>query len=630
MTELKGLLSLQSFVINGTSMFKFFESLVDPFCAYKETDNPPKEISNFLKDYTKPFYFLFGVTAFFAFLLATIELLLIYGIGQIVDLMQTGSRQEILENGFFIGFFLVLAGVGMPVIASIAVLLNNNSLMPNIATLFRWRGHRQVMRQSVGWFENDFAGRIANRVMQTPRSAGEVIYHVFDAFSYILAYLVGALFLLVTAEIELIVPLLVWMFAYGYLIIFVVKRIQPASQAAADARSNLNGYMVDAYTNIQSVKLFSNEKKELEYARGAIADTRNTIIRELRLYSIMDISLSFLNGILTAGTIGWAIWLWYSEQTSVGVVAAAATLVLRISAMSGWIMWAASTFFRELGVIREGLETIAQPVKLVDHKKARHLNLGDAKIEVQNLYHHYGRNFGGLDNLNIKIPAGQKVGLVGPSGAGKSTLFKLLLRFYDVERGKILIDEQDISLIKQESLRHHIGTIQQESSLLHRSIRENISYGKSDATENEIISAAKKARAHEFIINLEDTDGNKGYSSKVGERGVKLSGGQRQRVALARVILKDAPILLMDEATSALDSDIEAAIKETLSYIMKGKTVIAIAHRLSTLVHMDRILVMEAGRIVEDGSHTDLLKNDGLYAKLWSQQSGGFLQTKIT
>ena len=630
MTELKGLLSLQSFVINGTSMFKFFESLVDPFCTYEETDTPPKEISNFLKDYTKPFYFLFGVTAFFAFLLATIELLLIYGIGQIVDLMQTGSRQEILENGFFIGFFLVLAGVGMPVIASIAVLLNNNSLMPNIATLFRWRGHRQVMRQSVGWFENDFAGRIANRVMQTPRSAGEVIYHVFDAFSYILAYLVGALFLLVTAEIELIVPLLVWMFAYGYLIIFVVKRIQPASQAAADARSNLNGYMVDAYTNIQSVKLFSNEKKELEYARGAIADTRNTIIRELRLYSIMDISLSFLNGILTAGTIGWAIWLWYSEQTSVGVVAAAATLVLRISAMSGWIMWAASTFFRELGVIREGLETIAQPVKLVDHKKAQHLNLGDAKIEVQNLYHHYGRNFGGLDNLNIKIPAGQKVGLVGPSGAGKSTLFKLLLRFYDVERGKILIDEQDISMIKQESLRLNIGTIQQESSLLHRSIRENISYGKSDATENEIISAAKKARAHEFIINLEDTDGNKGYSSKVGERGVKLSGGQRQRVALARVILKDAPILLMDEATSALDSDIEAAIKETLSYIMKGKTVIAIAHRLSTLVHMDRILVMEAGRIVEDGSHTDLLKNDGLYAKLWSQQSGGFLQTKIT
>ena len=629
MTELKGLLSLQSFVINGTSMFKFFESLVDPFCTYKETDSPPKEISNFLKDYTKPFYFLFGVTAFFAFLLASIELLLIYGIGQIVDLMQTGSRQEILENGFFIGFFLVLAGVGMPVIASIAVLLNNNSLMPNIATLFRWRGHRQVMRQSVGWFENDFAGRIANRVMQTPRSAGEVIYHVFDAFSYILAYLVGALFLLVTAEIELIVPLLVWMFAYGYLIIFVVKRIQPASQAAADARSNLNGYMVDAYTNIQSVKLFSNEKKELEYARGAIADTRNTIIRELRLYSIMDISLSFLNGILTAGTIGWAIWLWYSEQTSVGVVAAAATLVLRISAMSGWIMWAASTFFRELGVIREGLETIAQPVKLVDHKKARHLNLDDAKIEVQNLYHHYGRNFGGLDNLNIKIPAGQKIGLVGPSGAGKSTLFKLLLRFYDVERGKILIDEQDISMIKQESLRHHIGTIQQESSLLHRSIRENISYGKSDATENEIISAAKKARAHEFIVNLEDTDGNKGYSSKVGERGVKLSGGQRQRVALARVILKDAPILLMDEATSALDSDIEAAIKETLSYIMKGKTVIAIAHRLSTLVHMDRILVMEAGRIVEDGSHTDLLKNDGLYAKLWSQQSGGFLQTMI-
>ncbi|MGI9358009.1 MAG: ABC transporter ATP-binding protein [Paracoccaceae bacterium] len=610
-------------------MFKFFERLVDPFCHYEETDNPPREISNFLKDYTKPFYLLFGITAFFAFLLAIIELLLIYGIGQIVDLMQTGSRHEILEHSVFILSFLILAGVGMPLIASITVLLNNNSLMPNIATLFRWRGHRQVMRQSVGWFEDDFAGRIANRVMQTPRSAGEVIYHIFDAFSYIIAYLVGALFLLINAEIELMVPLLIWMFAYSSLIIFVVKRIQPASQAAADARSNLNGYIVDAYTNIQSVKLFSNEKRELEYAREAIADTRNTIIKELRLYSIMDISLSFLNGFLTAGTIGWAIWLWYSGQTSVGVVTAAATLVLRISAMSGWIMWAVSTFFRELGVIREGLETIGQRVQLVDQQEAHNLKLGDAKIEVQNLYHHYGKNFGGLDNLNIEIPAGQKVGLVGPSGAGKSTLFKLLLRFYDIEKGQILINEQNVSLLKQESLRHNIGTIQQESSLLHRSIKDNISYGKNDATEQEIISAAKKARAHEFIMGLEDTDGNQGYSSKVGERGVKLSGGQRQRIALARVILKDAPILLMDEATSALDSDTEAAIKETLSYLMEGKTVIAIAHRLSTIVNMDRILVMNNGRIVEDGSHNDLLANNGLYAKLWAHQSGGFLQTMI-
>jgi|TARA_B100000902_G_scaffold398121_1_gene463854 ATP-binding cassette subfamily B multidrug efflux pump len=292
-------------------------------------------------------------------------------------------------------------------------------------------------------------------------------------------------------------------------------------------------------------------------------------------------------------------------------------------------MWAVSTFFRELGVIREGLETIGQRVQLVDQQEAQNLKLGDAKIEVRNLYHHYGKNFGGLDNLNIEIPAGQKVGLVGPSGAGKSTLFKLLLRFYDIEKGQILINEQNVSLLKQESLRHNIGTIQQESSLLHRSIKDNISYGKNDATEQEIISAAKKARAHEFIMGLEDTDGNQGYSSKVGERGVKLSGGQRQRIALARVILKDAPILLMDEATSALDSDTEAAIKETLSYLMEGKTVIAIAHRLSTIVNMDRILVMKDGRIVEDGSHNDLLANNGLYAKLWAHQSGGFLQTMV-
>ena len=481
------------------------------------------------------------------------------------------------------------------------------------------------MRQSIGWFEADFAGRVANRVMQTPRSAGEVVFHVFDALAYALAYVVGALFLLMNANTLLLFPLLIWVIAYIFLLRYVVRRVEPASKDSSNARSELNGRVVDAYTNIHSVKMFAHTNSELAYVKDAIEETRQTVFREMRIYTRMDFILSAMNAMLIAGTVGTALYLWTYDQVTSGEVAAASALVIRFNGMSGWIMWAFTTFFRELGVVGEGLETLAAPVKLLDAPNAKPLKITKATVEFNNLTHHYGRETGGLDNLTLRVEAGQKVGLVGRSGAGKSTLFKLLLRFYDAESGQILIDGQDISEVTQDSLRHEIGMVQQESSLLHRSIRENILYGREGASDTDMIAAAQQAEAHEFIQTLEDQSRNTGYDSTVGERGVKLSGGQRQRIALARVILKDGPILLLDEATSALDSEVEATILDTLYQVMEGKTVIAIAHRLSTIAQMDRIVVMDEGRIIEDGTHDALLQKGGLYAQLWARQSGGFI-----
>jgi ATP-binding cassette subfamily B multidrug efflux pump len=382
---------------------------------------------------------------------------------------------------------------------------------------------------------------------------------------------------------------------------------------------------VDSYSNIHSVKMFAHHNRELTFAKDAIEKSRETFQVEMRIYTIMDAALVTLNGLLIVGVVGWGIALWMQGSASVGIVAAATALTLRLNAMTGWIMWALTSFFRQLGVVAEGMETIAQPIDLVDAANAAPLQLTDGRIELQNLSHHYGRGAGGLDRISMEIKPGEKIGLIGRSGAGKSTLVKLLLRFYDSESGLILIDGQDIRGVTQDSLRSHIGMVQQDSSLLHRSVRDNLLYGRPDATEAEMIAAAKQAEAHDFILDLEDPQGRKGYDAHVGERGVKLSGGQRQRVTLARVILKDAPILLLDEATSALDSEVEAAIQGTLYGMMEGKTVIAIAHRLSTIAQMDRILVLDGGHIVEEGSHQQLLEAKGLYAQFWARQSGGFL-----
>ncbi|CUI42463.1 ABC transporter ATP-binding protein [Cognatishimia activa] len=608
--------------------FKYFENLVDPYADYAETDTPPKKLWPFLMVYSAPFKRVFWIAAILSVIVAIVEIGLIHYLGRLVDLL-SGDPAEVwaqYQTEFILAAIFVL--LIRPILQALDVLILNNSILPNFGTLIRWRAHKHVLRQSVGWFENDFAGRIANRIMQTPPAAGEAIFQVFDAIAFALAYVIGAAVLLNQADPRLLVPLVIWLALYGCLVAWTVKRVGPASKAASDARSTVTGRVVDAYTNIHSVKLFAQDSRELDYAKDAIENTRVTFQREMRIYTIMDVTLIVLNGLLILGVVGWSIWLWMQGNATVGIVAAATALTLRLNAMTGWIMWALTTFFRQLGVVAEGMETIAQPIDLVDGPGSKPLVFKNGKIEARELTHHYGREKGGLNAVSLTIQPGEKIGLVGRSGAGKSTLVKLLLRFYDAEGGAILVDDQDIREVTQDSLRGHIGMVQQDSSLLHRSLRDNIAYAKPDASDAEIEAAARKAEAHEFILELEDQEGRKGYDAHVGERGVKLSGGQRQRITLARVILKDAPILLLDEATSALDSEVEAVIQDTLYGMMEGKTVIAIAHRLSTIAQMDRILVIDDGNIVEEGNHSQLLAMQGLYASFWERQSGGFLGTE--
>jgi ATP-binding cassette subfamily B multidrug efflux pump len=606
-------------------MFKFFENLIDPYIPYTESDHPPQTLWLFLKDYAQPFKKVFVFTAIMSVIIAGIEVGLIYYMGRVVDLMAGDPAQVWDTYGtelILVALFIVLI---RPVLQALDVALLNNAILPNFGTLIRWRAHKHVLRQSVGWFENDFAGRIANRIMQTPPAAGEVIFQVFDAISFSLAYLIGAAILLYVADVRLLMPLVIWFVFYALLVRWTILRVGPASKAASDARSAITGRVVDSYTNIHSVKMFAHHGRELNFAKSAIEESRQTFQAEMRIFTKMDIALVSLNGLLIVGVVGWGISLWVQGQASAGVVAAATTLTLRLNSMTAWIMWALTAFFRQLGVVAEGMETIAQPIGLKDRIGAKPLELTHGGIDLNNLSHHYGQEKGGLDQINLTIKPGEKIGLIGRSGSGKSTLVKLLLRFYDPDDGEILIDGQDITHVTQDSLRLKIGMVQQDSSLLHRSVRDNILYGRPDASEQDMIASAKQAEVHDSILALIDPEGRKGYDAHVGERGVKLSGGQRQRVTLARVILKNAPILLLDEATSALDSEVEAAIQDTLYDMMKGKTVIAIAHRLSTIAHMDRILVLDKGRVIEDGTHDALLKSGGLYARFWARQSGGFL-----
>ena len=607
-------------------MFKFFENLVDPYVKYAQTDTPPTRLWPFLRTFMVPFRNLFWATGLLSVVVAAVEIWLISYMGRVVDLL---SEQEPLTFWQDYGFELILVAIFImtlrPVLYGLHVALLNNAIVPNFSTIVRWRSHRHVLRQSIGWFENDFAGRIANRIMQTPPAASEVVFQLFDAITYSMAYLIGAAVLLFGADPRLLIPMAFWLFPYIILMKWTVTRVGIASKASSDARSAVTGRVVDSYTNMNSVKMFAHHDREINYAKEVIEQARQTQMRELRVYSIMDLSLTFLNGILIVGVVGWSIYLWVAGLASVGLVAAAAALVLRLNAMTGWIMWAVSNFFQNLGIVAEGMETIAQPIRLVDAKGAGTLQVTEGRIEMRGLDHRYGRKAGGMGPIDLVIAPGQKVGLVGRSGAGKTTLVKILLRFYDADAGDVVIDGQRIRDVTQDSLRSAIGMVQQDSALLHRSVRENILYGRPDATEAEMVAAAEKAEAHAFIMTLQDGEGRKGYDAQVGERGVKLSGGQRQRIALARVILKDAPILVLDEATSALDSEVEAAIQSTLYGMMEGKTVIAIAHRLSTIAKMDRIIVMEEGVVVEDGSHDALLASGGIYARFWQRQSGGFL-----
>ena len=607
-------------------MFRFLENLVDPYVDYSASDTPPTRVWPFLWTYAQPFKKVFLVTGVFTVISAVIEIWLIGYLGRLVDVLGREDRATFwADNGVEMALVAIFILLIRPLLQMVDVGLLNNTILPNFGTLIRYRAHNHVLRQSVGWFENDFAGRIANRIMQTPPAAGEAVFQIFDAIAFSLAYVIAALFLLSGADPRLMLPMLVWIVLYGALVWWTITRVGPASQAASDARSAVTGRVVDAYANIHSVKMFSHNDGEQEYAREAIEHSRKTFQVEMRIFTIMDLSLNLINGFLVVAVVGWAIWLWSTGAASIGTVAVASALVLRLNGMTGWIMWALSNFFRQLGVVKEGMETIAQPITLVDAPGAKALPDGPGRIEIKGVSHHYGRGRGGLDDVSLVIEPGEKVGLIGRSGAGKSTLVKLLLRFYDAEKGEILIDGVDIAEVTQASLRARIGMVQQESSLMHRSVRDNILYARPEASEAEMQEAAKRAQAHDFILGLEDPEGRQGYDAEVGERGVKLSGGQRQRIALARIILKDAPILVLDEATSALDSEVEAAIQDTLYGMMEGKTVIAIAHRLSTIAELDRIIVLDDGRIAESGTHGELLEAGGIYAQLWNRQSGGFL-----
>ena len=607
-------------------MFRYFENLVDPYAPYVQTDRPPTRLWPFLREYIRPFRAVFAVTGLLSVASAFSEVALVWYLGRMVDLMMTsGPAAFVATHGTEVALVALAVLLLRPAIQVANVALLHNTILPNFGTMIRWRAHRHVIRQPVGWFESDFAGRIANRIMQTPPAAGDAVFQTFDAVAFAAVTIIGAGIMLADADPRLLLPLLVWFGLYIALVRWTIRRAGPAAMASSDARSAVTARVVDAYSNIHSVKLFAHHDREIAYAKEAIENARRTFATEMRIITRMDLALTLLNGFLIVSVIGWAVHLWVQGIASTGTVAAASALVLRLNNMTFWIMWAFSSLVQALGVVQEGMQTITQPLQLVDVPDAKPLVLREGRIEIDHVSHHYGRGSGGLHDISLTIKPGERIGVVGRSGAGKSTLVKLMLRFYDTESGRILIDGQDIAHVTQDSLRHGIGMVQQDSSLMHRSVRDNILYGRPDAREDEMIAAARRADAHDFILTLEDPEGRKGYDAHVGERGVKLSGGQRQRVALARVILKDAPILILDEATSALDSEAEAAIQDALYGVMQGKTVIAIAHRLSTIAAMDRIVVLDAGQIAEEGSHADLLARNGLYARFWARQSGGFI-----
>ena len=515
-------------------------------------------------------------------------------------------------------------------------LVTNQALAGPFSNLIRWQSHWHVVRQSWGFFQNDFAGRISNRVMQTGPALRESLVSSVTAVWYVIVYAVTALIMLAAADAWLMLPVIVWFIGYVSLLVYFVPRMRDRSKLTSEARSALTGRIVDSYTNILTVKLFARPRDEDDYVRDSFHHHNERFLAAQRLTTAFGTLLAILNGILIAGSGALALVLWRYGQVEVGAIAMVLPLAFQLTSMSRWIAFQVTEIFEEIGVVQEGMITIAQPLQLVDQPRAQTLTVGAGAVSFENIRFGYGREtiqgedgherpFAVLNDFTLNVKPGEKIGLVGRSGAGKSTVVNLLLRFFDVESGRILIDGQDIADLTQESLRTQISVVTQDTSLLHRSIRANIAYGCPDATDAQILEAARLAHAEDFIARLEDWRGRRGFDAHVGERGVKLSGGQRQRIAIARVILKNAPILVLDEATSALDSEVEAAIQSSLDALMQDKTVIAIAHRLSTIARMDRLVVLDHGRIVEQGSHDELLRADGHYARLWRRQSGGFI-----
>jgi len=606
-------------------LYRRFEQLIDIF-RDAPTAAPPNKVLPFYLYYLRQVWPSFVALLIVGLVAALIEVALFSYLSRIIDLAQGTPGSDFFQlHGRELLWMTVVALLLRPIFFGLHDLLVHQTISPGMTSLIRWQNHSYVLKQSLNFFQNDFAGRIAQRIMQTGNSLRDSAVQAVDALWHVLIYTLGSLVLFAEADWRLMIPLLGWVACYIAALYYFVPRVKARAVVSSDARSKLMGRIVDGYTNITTLKLFAHTRFEQQYAREALVEQTEKTQLASRVVTSMDVTITSLNGLLIVTTTGLALWLWTQSLISVGAIALATGLVIRIVNMSGWIMWVVNGIFENIGMVQDGLQTIAQPVSVTDREQAPHLTVSQGEVRFEHVEFHYGKRSGVIGDLNLVIAPGEKIGLIGPSGAGKSTLVNLLLRLYDLQGGRILVDGQNIAEVAQESLRERIGMITQDTSLLHRSIRENLLYGKPDASDDELWEAVRKARADEFIPLLSDAQGRTGFDAHVGERGVKLSGGQRQRIAIARVLLKDAPILIMDEATSALDSEVEAAIQESLETLMEGKTVIAIAHRLSTIARMDRLVVLENGRIAETGSHAELLAHGGLYARLWRHQTGGFV-----
>jgi ATP-binding cassette, subfamily B, multidrug efflux pump len=606
-------------------MFGFFERQLKPTQAPDRPEPPARLIAfywHFAREAKPLFLALFGA----GLIVALLDTLIPVFIGRVVSLLTANPPDQLFEKFWplllLMAFVLLIA---RPAALVTQAMIANQAIAANVSNRIRWQNHWHVVRQSWAFFQNDFAGRIATRVMQTGPAMRESIVALLTAVWYILVYGTGALILLARADPWLALPVVLWFAGYSAMLRVFVPRMRDRSRDMTEVRSMLTGRIVDSYTNILTVKLFARAREEDAYVRDAVDSHTRKFYLSLRLNTLFGFTLASLNALLVTGTGALALFLWTRGKVEVGTVAMALPLAWQIVNIAGWVAWQVTDIFENIGVVQEGMLTIARPITLTDRADATALAVTSGEIRFEDVRFGYGRETGVIEGLTLRVEPGGKIGLIGRSGAGKSTLVNLLLRFFDLEDGRILIDGQDIATVTQESLRAQISMVTQDTSLLHRSIRDNIRYGRPDAGDSEIVAAAKLAHAHDFILELEDWRGRRGYDAHVGERGVKLSGGQRQRVAIARVILKDAPILVLDEATSALDSEVEGAIQQSLGTLMAGKTVIAIAHRLSTIARMDRLIVLDHGHVVEQGTHADLLRLGGHYAALWRRQSGGFI-----
>ncbi|MBZ9810063.1 ABC transporter ATP-binding protein/permease [Mesorhizobium sp. BR1-1-9] len=606
-------------------LFSWFEKRLDPFPGAEPVE-PPKTLVAFCLHYTRGAWPYILVDAVLVAAIAIAEVWMFGFLGRIVDWLSGQNRETFLQTeGWKLASMAFVVLFALPGTVWLHSLLNQQTLMGNYPMRIRWQVHRYLLKQSMSFYQDEFAGRIATKLMQTALAVRECVIKVIDVLNYVIVYFLGMLLIVGSADWRLAAPLGVWMVGYILLLRYFIPRLGKVGEEQANARSVMTGRVVDSYSNIQTVKLFSHARREASFAKEGMMGFLDTVYRSMRLVTVLFGSLYILNALLLFSVTAISLWLWLGQAVTIGAVAVVIGLVLRMWGMSQWIMWEMSGLFENIGTVQDGIASISLPRLVEDRPGAKEITVSKGEIRFEDIRFHYGKQKGVIENLSLAVKPGEKVGIVGRSGAGKSTLVNLLLRFYDLEAGRILIDGQEIAAVKQDSLRAQIGMVTQDTSLLHRSVRENILYGRPDASDDMLVEAARRAEALDFIAGLSDHSGRKGFDAYVGDRGVKLSGGQRQRIAIARVMLKDAPILILDEATSALDSEAEAAIQENLYKLMQGKTVIAIAHRLSTIAAMDRLVVMDQGRVIEEGSHEELVAKGGLYAQLWQRQSGGFL-----